>query len=94
MKVSYQPIISGRALTLMIGWANLTNATAPNERSELWRGSGAEPQVRVTVSVRAKPRVYGWICKKSVFETFLFYAEVLVLKAATITVSNDALPYR
>ena len=49
--------------------------------------------------VRVSVRVYGWICvktcKKSVYlyETFLFYAEVLVFKAAAITVSNDALPY-
>ena len=79
----------------MIGWTNLTNAMAAERANRaLAVGSGAEVQVRVRVSVR----VYGWICvktcKKFVYETFIFYAEVLVFKAAAITVSNDVLPYR
>ena len=62
---------------LMIGWADLTDATAAERaKRALVGGSGAEFQVRVSA------RIYGWIyvktCKKSMYETFIFYAEVLV----------------
>ena len=63
---------------LMIGWADITDATAAERaKRAMAKGSGTEFQVRVRVTVR----VYGWICvktcKKSMYETFIFYAEEL-----------------
>ena len=44
----------------MIGWADLTDATAAERaKRAMAGGSGAEFQVRVSV------RVYGWICVKT-----------------------------
>jgi len=73
---------------LMIGWADLTDATAAERAKRAKRaltgGSGAEIQVRVSV------RVYGWICvktcKKSKYETFIFYAEVLVFSQNIVSI--------
>ena len=67
---------------------NVTMATAAERaKRALAGGSGAEPQVRVRVSVRlGLGIVYGWICikicilalKKSVYEIYQIFPEVLV----------------
>jgi hypothetical protein len=46
----------------MIGWANLTNATAAERAKRvLAGGSGAEPQFRVRVSFSARVRYSIWL---------------------------------